>query len=105
MLACLALWLPARGANAALGPVDAVVMIAGGGAQSAADIRGAAPVRRGDARTRGTRDGTARQGTSLSAPAVDTTFFEQAACRADRAGTANPTFVERQYLHCCVFLR
>jgi hypothetical protein len=35
LLACLVLWLPARGASAAFAPVDAVVMIAGAGGSAA----------------------------------------------------------------------
>lgn len=103
VLACLVLWLPARGAAASLGPVDTVVMIAGGaGATSGAEVREA------PARVRGATDRDARSERALrtaKVAAVDARFFLEKARRDDRAETANRTVVERLYLHRCVFLR
>ncbi|MET0594993.1 MAG: hypothetical protein ABW133_20000 [Polyangiaceae bacterium] len=105
MLACLALWLPARAASAAFGPVDAVVMIAEiGRGESAAELRRAASTIGLSAKTRGPRDDASRQGVTFAASAVDADYVAEKACRGDRDATASLAIVERWYLQCCVFL-
>jgi len=93
VLACLALWLPARAANAAVGPVDAVVMIAGT-ARSVEVSRVAAG-----------RERTASQARAAAPP-----YFAEGAA-ADKQVNVQPLEIERRappparYLLHCALLR
>jgi hypothetical protein len=90
ILACLALWLPARVASAAVGPTDAVVMIAGAG--SGVEV---SPVAAGQERSRS-------HANAATVAHTRTAALDDGANSGTRKTSHPGTFLPIYLLHCAL---
>jgi hypothetical protein len=105
VLACLVLWLPARGASASLVPADAVVMMAGARGTATAETQSRASDRASSKPRARASDAERRHAKSGTAATLDRRSLAEDEHRDDRSSTANRSVDLRPYLSFCVFLR